>query len=35
VEVTVEGIHNLQEDPPREIGSVVCDFVRCVRKGSS
>jgi haloalkane dehalogenase len=35
MEVTVEGIHYVQEDSPREIGSALSEFVRAIRTGNS
>jgi haloalkane dehalogenase len=34
-EITVSGIHYVQEDSPREIGSALHDFVCRVRQGSA
>jgi haloalkane dehalogenase len=33
-EITVKGIHFIQEDSPHEIGGAVADFTRSVRDGS-
>jgi haloalkane dehalogenase len=33
-EITVRGIHFIQEDSPHEIGNAVADFTRSVRNGA-
>jgi hypothetical protein len=33
-EITVKGIHFIQEDSPHEIGAAVANFVRSVRNGA-